>query len=93
MIIKAMEISEAVQEAVFDEAVKGQAMMLVALNEMGADKDTFMKALFAYSALLSATVGDKVTKILLSEEDLETMLNEINEFADLTDSVLGESHE
>jgi predicted esterase len=90
MIIKAMEIAEAVEGAVFDEGVMANAKMLMALHTMGADEETFMKAIFAYSAMLSATVGDKVTKVLISENDFDKMLNEIQEFQELEKGVLGE---
>lgn len=90
MIIKAMEIAEAVESAVFDEGVRANAQMLLALHEMKADNETFIKAIFAYSAMLSATVGDKVTKILLTENDFDKMLNEIEEFQELEKGVLGE---
>lgn len=93
MIIKAMEIAEAVEQSVFDEKVISQAEMLLAIHTMGADEQTFKKALFIYSAMLSATVGDKVTKILLDENDFDKMLEEINEFDTLAENILGENRE
>lgn len=93
MIIKAMEVANAVEESVFDERVMAQAQMILALHQMGVDEQTFTKAIFVYSALLSATVGDKVTKILLDENDFDKMLEEINEFDNLAENILGENRE
>lgn len=93
MIIKAMEIAEAVEQSVFDEKVIAQAEMLLAIHTMGADEQTFKKALFIYSALLSATAGDKITKILLDENDFDKMLEEIEEFEKMKQDVLGENNE
>lgn len=90
MIIKAMEIAEAVESAVFDETVKAQAQMLVAFHTMGADEASFMKALFAYSALLSATTGDKVAKVLISENDFDTMIDEIKEYSEIAEGIINE---
>ncbi len=90
MIIKAMEIAQAVEASVFDENVRGQAQMLLALHEMKADNETFIKAIFAYSACLASVCGDKVTKVLLDENDFDKMLNEIEEFQELEKGVLGE---
>lgn len=93
MIIKAMEIANAVEQSVFDDKVISQAEMLLAIHTMGADEQTFKKALFIYSAMLSATVGDKVTKILLDESDFDLMLEEIEEFDKMKADVLGENNE
>ncbi len=90
MIIKAMEIAEAVESAVFDEGVMANAKMLMALHTIGADEETFTKAIFVYSALLSATVGDRVTKVLVNENDFDKMLSEIEEFQELEKGVFGE---
>jgi len=93
MIIKAMEISKAVEESVFDEKVIAQAELLLGIHLMGADEQTFKKALFIYSAQLSATAGDKITKVLMSESDFDKMIEEITEFDNLAESILGENRE
>lgn len=93
MIIKAMEVAEAVQQSVFDDKVIAQAEMLMAIHTMGEDESTFKKALFIYSAMLASVVGDKVTKILLDENDFDKMLEEINEFDTLAENILGENRE
>lgn len=93
MIIKAMEIAQAVEQSVFDDKVIAQAEMLMAIHHMGEDENTFKKALFIYSAMLASVVGDKVTRILLDENDFDKMLEEIEEFDKMKQDILGESNE
>lgn len=93
MIIKAMEVAQAVEQSVFDEKVLAQAEMLLAIHTMGEDEQTFKKALFIYSAMLASVVGDKVTRILLDENDFDKMLEEIEEFDKIKTDVLGENRE
>lgn len=87
--MKALEIQQATHEAVFDERIMAQAQMLLAVSQMNPDKETMTKLIFSYSASLSATVASNVTKVLLSEEEFDAMVNEISEFEQISESVFG----
>ncbi len=82
MIATAIAIQEATQEAVHDEITMTVASQLFnARNEM-SDND-FAQMLFKYSALLSSLTATLVTNVLLTESEMDAMINEINEFDNL----------
>ena len=87
MRITALKRQEATKEAVHDEMTMEMAAHLHhARNEMSDDE--FARALFDYSALLSALTVTLATNVLLTEEQMDAMINEIKEFDELGKDVL-----
>jgi hypothetical protein len=79
MLATALAIQEATSEAVHEEMVMDMASMLYHhRNDMSGED--FAKALFQYSAMLSSVTATLVTQTLLTEDQLDAMLNDINEF-------------
>jgi collagenase-like PrtC family protease len=78
MIATAIALQETSKEAVFDETT---VMMASALfhgrHEM--DDDEFQKAIFMYSAHLSAVATTLATNVLLTKEQVDEMINTIKE--------------
>ena len=78
MIATALALQETSKEAVFDET---SMMMASALfhgrHEM--DDDDFQKAIFMYSAHLSAVATTLATNVLLTKTQLDEMITTINE--------------
>lgn len=78
MISTAIAIQMATQEAVTDESVMDMASALYHhRNEM--TNDEFAKAMFRYSALLSAMTATLVTHACLTESQINDMLETIKE--------------
>ena len=79
MLSTAMAIQEATQEAVMDDSVMAMASaMYHGKDEMTPDE--FAKAMFVYSAHLSALTATLVTTVCLTETELDEMMNTIKEF-------------
>jgi len=82
MLSTALAIQTATSEAVHDESVMGIASMIFhGRNEMSEDE--FAKAMFMYSAHLSALTATLVTHACLTESEINDMINTINEMEDL----------
>ena len=78
MIATALALQEATQEAVHDETVMELAKHIHhSRNEM--DDEDFAKALFMYSAHLSAMTTTLVTHALLTKSQLDEMIATIKE--------------
>lgn len=78
MIATALAIQTATQEAVTDEGIMDFASMIYHnRNEM--DSDEFAKALFHYSASLSALTATLVTSACLTEAQMDEMMETIKE--------------
>ena len=82
MIATAIALQETSKEAVFDET---SVMMASALfhgrHEM--DDEEFQKAIFIYSAHLSAVATTLATNVLLTKEQVDEMINTIKEMEDM----------
>ena len=78
MIATAIALQETSKEAVFDET---SVMMASALfhgrHEM--DDDEFQKAIFIYSAHLSAVATTLATNVLLTKSQVDEMISTISE--------------
>jgi collagenase-like PrtC family protease len=78
MIATAIALQETSKEAVFDETT---VMMASALfhgrHEM--DDEQFQKAIFMYSAHLSAVATTLATNVLLTKSQVDEMINTIKE--------------
>lgn len=82
MLSTALAIQEATKEAVHDSSVMDIASMIYhGRNEM--DSEQFAKAMFMYSAHLSALTATLVTHACLTESQLDEMIDTINEMENL----------
>ncbi len=87
MIVTAIKLQEATKEAVHDPMMMEMASHLFRARNIVSD-DEFVKALFDYSSLLSALTVTLATNVLLTEEQMDAMINEIKEFDELGKDVL-----
>ena len=87
MIVTALKLQEATKEAVHDPMTMEMAAHLFQARNIVSD-DEFVKALFDYSSLLSALTVTLATNVLLTEEQMDAMINEIKEFDELGKDVL-----
>jgi hypothetical protein len=78
MIATALAIQDATQEAVMDESVMLMASAMYH-NKDEMTSDEFAKAMFMYSAHLSALTATLVTSACLTESQLDEMMNTIKE--------------
>jgi len=77
-----LELQNATQEAVHDEIIMNMASAIYHhKDEMSSDE--FARALFEYSAALSAMTTTLVTHVLLTESQLSEMIETIREFDEL----------
>ncbi len=82
MIATMLELQNATQEAVHDEIIMNMASAIYHhKDEMSSDE--FARALFEYSAALSAMTTTLVTHVLLTESQLSEMIETIREFDEL----------
>ena len=82
MLSTALAIQTATQDAVMDEVIMSMAAAMYQ-NKDSMDSDEFAKALFHYSASLSALTATLVTTACLTESQLDEMMNTIKEFDSL----------
>ena len=82
MISTALAIQEATQEAVMDNSVMSMASAMYHNKDEMSTED-FAKALFIYSAHLSALTATLVTSVCLTETQIDEMMNTIKEFDSL----------
>jgi hypothetical protein len=82
MLSTALAIQTATSEAVHDQSVMDIASMIYhGREEMTPDQ--FAKAMFMYSAHLSALTATLVTHACLTESQINDMIDTINEMEDL----------
>ena len=79
MLATAIALQQATQEAVHDEEVMDMASALYHHREEMTGEE-FARALFIYSAHLSALTSTLVTHTLLTESQLDEMMSSIKEF-------------
>lgn len=79
MSATALAIAEASKNALHDEIVMSMAKDILDSKEF-LDRDEMMKALFHYSAALTAITANLVTTVLLTEQQMSDMLDELGEF-------------
>ena len=82
MLSTALAIQEATQEAVMDNSVMSMASAMYHNKDEMSTED-FAKALFIYSAHLSALTATLVTSVCLTESQIDEMMNTIKEFDNL----------
>jgi metal-responsive CopG/Arc/MetJ family transcriptional regulator len=78
MISTALAIQEATKNAVHDEEVMGMASAIFH-HRHELDEEDFIKAMFMYSAHLSAMTATLVTHACLTEAQINDMLETIKE--------------
>ena len=78
MISTALAIQEATRDAVHDEEVMGMASAIFH-HRHELDEEDFIKAMYMYSAHLSAMTATLVTHACLTESQLNDMLETIKE--------------
>ena len=79
MLATALAIQEATSEAVHEDVVMNMASMIYHHRDEMSGED-FARALFQYSAMLSSVTATLVTQALLTEDQLNAMISDINEF-------------
>lgn len=91
MLSTALAIQEATQEAVMDNSVMSMASAMYHNKDEMTTED-FAKALFIYSAHLSALTATLVTSACLTESQLDEMMNTIKEFDSLEKDITNGSN-
>ncbi len=82
MIATMLELQNATQEAVHDEIIMEMARAIYQ-NKDNMSSNKFAMAMFQYSAALSAMTTTLVTHVLLTESQINDMVDTIREFEDL----------
>ena len=82
MLATAIALQQATQEAVHDEDVIEMARALYEQKD-NLHGDDFIKAIYMYSAHLSALTATLATHVLLTENQIDEMMNSIREFDEL----------
>lgn len=89
MIVKALEIQEATQQAFHDETIMIMASTIFQ-NRNVVDDETMMRMLFEYSATLTSLTATLVSERLLSETEMSQMISEIKEYEEISQRIVGE---
>jgi isochorismate synthase EntC len=87
MLSTATALIEAVGDSIMEDEVINVARIITQQrNEMS--EDDFAKAIYFYSGMLASATADKVTKVLLSKEDLQTLADTIDEMETMRNEVM-----
>jgi hypothetical protein len=79
MISTALAIQDATKDAIFDSSTISMVKEIIESRNM-LDEDSLTRALFQYSAHLTALTATLVTSICLTREQLDSMVDTIKEF-------------
>ena len=82
MISTALAIQDATKEAIFDNSTISMVKEIIDSRDM-LDEDSLTRALFQYSAHLTALTATLVTSVCLTGEQLDAMVDTIKEFDQL----------
>ena len=82
MISTALAIQDATKEAIFDNSTISMVKEIIDSRDM-LDEDSLTRALFQYSAHLTALTATLVTSVCLTREQLDSMVDTIKEFDQL----------
>jgi hypothetical protein len=89
MIATAIKLQEASRDAVHDDMIMEIVKHIVSIrNEV--DDESFIREMFNYSAMLSAMTTTLVTHALLTEEQLNDMMDTIKEMDTVGEELLNE---
>lgn len=91
MLSTAIEILDVTKDSIFDEDIMGLAGELHTRRNELSD-ETFAKYLFMYSAALSSKVADRVTRVLLTEQQMSDLVATIDEMDNLAETILEEDN-
>ena len=86
MIATAIRLQETTKEAVHDDMVMGLAAHIHHSRNTMNDNE-FAEALYKYSALLASLPTTLAINVLLTEEEMNAMLDEIKEFEQLGEDI------
>ncbi len=86
MLATAIALQEVTKNAVHDDEVMSMAASIYQ-NKDHMTSDEFARALYMYSAHLSALTTTLATHALLTETQLDEMINSIQEFETLTKDI------
>ena len=89
MIATAIKLQEASRDGVHDEMVMEIVKHIVDIRGV-VDEETFIKEMYNYSAMLSAMTTTLVTHALLTEEQLNDMLETMKEMDTVGEELLNE---
>ena len=89
MIATAIKLQEASRDAVHDDMVMLVAKHIIDIRNE-ADEETFIREIFNYSAMLSAMTTTLVVHALLTEEQINDMLETIKEMDKVGEELLNE---
>lgn len=82
MISTAIAIQDATKDAIFDNTTISMIKEIIESRNM-LDEDALTRALYLYSAHLSALTATLVTSVCLTREQLDAMVDTIKEFENL----------
>lgn len=87
MLSTATALIEAVNDSIMDdESISMAQLILHERNEMSNDE--FAKAIYFYSGIIASSAVDKVTKILLTTEQLKDLCETIDEMETMRNEVI-----
>ena len=89
MIATAIKLQEASRDAVHDEMVMEIVKHIVSIRDV-VDDESFIKEMYNYSAMLSAMTTTLVAHALLTEEQLNDMMEAIKEMDTVGEELLNE---
>ena len=82
MISTALAIQDATRDAIFNNETVSMVKEIIESRNM-LDEDALTRALFQYSAHLTALTATLVTSVCLTKEQLDSMVDTIKEFDNL----------
>ena len=89
-IVTAMKIADASKDAMTDFNVMLAAAELYKASLNNPTDEEMQHLIFKYSAILTANVTTRITSILMTESDFNSMVSEVEMFDEIERNVLGE---
>lgn len=87
MLSTASALLEATQEGIIgDEQMEIASFITHARHDL--DQEQFAKAMFMYATAIASCVTDRVTKVLLTKEQFQTLMETIDELETMSNEVL-----
>ncbi len=87
MLSTASALLEATQEGIIgDEQMELASFIVHSRHDL--DQEQFSRAMFMYATAIASCVTDKVTKVLLSKDDLQALADTIDEMEIMRNEVL-----
>jgi hypothetical protein len=89
-IVTAMKVAEASQDGMTSLHVMMAAAELYQATLNNPTPEEMQELIFKYSATLTASVATRVTHVLMTEEQINSMVDQIDMFEQIEKDVLGE---